>query len=313
MSPAPQRFQYVADRGDAGRRLDQSIVRRVTGLSRLSRTEAQRWIAGGAVEVDGRPTTRASASLREGATVTILVPASAPRRTKPAAERAPLDIVYEDADLIVLNKPPGVVVHPTYKQTTGTVLNALLWHLRSRRNVKPGILTRLDKDTSGLVAVALSPGAHAAMQRTGAAGGMRKDYLAIVYATPSPRRGRVTLALARDPADRRRVVPSPDGAPSETRYEVLASAAGASLVRCELVTGRTHQIRVHLSARGWPIAGDRLYGGDATDIGRQALHAWRLALPHPVTGVPLSVEAPLPDDMAAVLAARRIEVQVPPV
>jgi 23S rRNA pseudouridine1911/1915/1917 synthase len=307
MPPAPQKFQFVADRGDAGRRLDQSIVRRVTGLSKLSRTEAQRWIVGGAVEVDGRTASRPSTSLREGATVTILVPASAPRRATPAAEQAPLDILHEDADVIVINKPAGVVVHPTYKQTAGTVLNALLWHVRSRRGVKPGILTRLDKDTSGLVAVALSPGAHAAVQRDGAAGRVRKEYLAVATATPSPRRGRITLPLARDPADRRRVVPSSDGAPSETRYEVLAASDRASLVRCELVTGRTHQIRVHLSARGWPIAGDRLYGGDTTHIGRQALHAWRLTLPHPVSGAPLSIEAPLPDDMAALMAASGIE------
>jgi 23S rRNA pseudouridine1911/1915/1917 synthase len=307
MRELTDRFQFVADRGDAGRRLDQAIVRRVTGLSKLSRTTAQRWIADGAVEVDGHATTRPSASVREGATVSILVPASAPRRTRPSAEPVPLDILHEDRDLIVVNKPAGVVVHPTYRQTAGTVLNALLWHLRSRRDVKPGILTRLDKDTSGIVAVALSPGAHAAMQRQSTAGRVRKEYLAVVTTTPSPRRGCITLALDRDPSDRRRVVPSPTGAHSETRYDVLAASPRASLVRCELVTGRTHQIRVHLSARGWPIAGDRLYGGDAADIGRQALHAWRLTMPHPVTGAPLFVEAPVPEDIAILLAHAGID------
>jgi 23S rRNA pseudouridine1911/1915/1917 synthase len=307
MRDLTDRFQFIADRGDAGRRLDQALVRRVTGLSRLSRTVAQRWIADGAVEVDGHRATRPSTSLREGAAVSVLVPASAPRRTTPAAERAPLDILYEDDDVIVVNKPPGVVVHPTYKQTAGTILNALLWHLQSRRGVRPGILTRLDKDTSGIVAVALSPGAHAAMQRDGGVGRVRKEYLAVVTTTPSPPRGRITLALARDPSDRRRVVPSAAGAPSETRYEVLASSPGASLVRCELVTGRTHQIRVHLAARGWPIAGDRLYGGDVAHIERQALHAWRLTMPHPVTGATLSVEAPVPNDIAALLASTGID------
>lgn len=301
MPDSPQRFLFVADRGDAGRRLDVALVRRVEGLSRLSRTTAQRWIDSGAVEVDGRRATRAATTLREGATVAVLVPASAPRRTPLTAEPAPLDILYEDDDLIVVNKPAGVVVHPTYKQTTGTVLNGLLWHLRARAGVKPGILTRLDKDTSGLVAIALSPGVHAAVQRDAAAGLVRKEYLAIVTIAPTPRAGRITLALARDPADRRRVVPSPDGASSETRYEVLASSPAVSLVRCELVTGRTHQIRVHLSANGWPIAGDRLYGGATAPIGRQALHAWRLSLPHPATRAPLTVEAPLPADLAAIL------------
>ena len=307
MPETPQRFQFVADRGDAGRRLDQALVRRVSGLSRLSRTTAQRWIESGAVEVDGRQATRASTTLREGATVGVMVPASAQRRTTPAAEPAALDIRYQDDDVIVVNKPPGIVVHPTYKQTAGTVLNGLLWHLRDRSEVKPGILTRLDKDTSGLVVVALSTGAHATMQRDAATGQVRKQYLAVVTTAPSPPTGRITLALARDPADRRRVVPTPAGAPSETRYEVLASSASVTLVRCELVTGRTHQIRVHLSARGWPIAGDRLYGGDMRLIGRQALHAWRVTLPHPVTRAPLAVEAPLPADVAAMLDAAGLE------
>ena len=307
MPNAAQRFQFVADRGDAGRRLDQALVRRVEGLSRLSRTMAQRWIEEGAVEVDGLRATRAATTLREGATVAVMVPASAPRRSRPAAEPSALDVLYEDDDLIVVNKPAGMVVHPTYKQTAGTVLNGLLWHLRTRDGVTPGILTRLDKDTSGLVAVALSPGVHAAMQRDAAAGLVRKEYLAVVTTAPSPRAGRITLALARDPADRRRVVPAAAGAASETRYEVLASSPAASLVRCELVTGRTHQIRVHLSASGWPIAGDRLYGGAPGTIARQALHAWRLTLPHPTTRAPLCVEAPPPADLAALLEAAGLE------
>ena len=306
-----QRFQFVADRGDAGRRLDQALVRRVDGLSRLSRTTVQRWIESGAVEVDGRVATRAAATLREGATVAVMVPASAPRRTRPTAEPAPLDIVYEDDDLIVVNKAAGVVVHPTYRQNAGTVLNALLWHLRDRADVKPGILTRLDKDTSGLVAVALSAGGHAAMQRDAAAGLVRKEYLAVVTAQPSPRTGRITHALARDPVDRRRVVPAADGAPSETRYEVLTSSPGASLVRCELITGRTHQIRVHLSASAWPIAGDRVYGGATGAISRQALHAWRLTMPHPATRAPLSVEAPLPADLVRLLESAGLKLPEP--
>jgi 23S rRNA pseudouridine1911/1915/1917 synthase len=194
------------------------------------------------------------------------------------------------------------VAHPTYKQTSGTVLNGLLWHIRDRASITPGILTRLDKDTSGLMVVALSPVVHAAMQRDAAAGRLRKEYLAAVTVTPDPPSGTITLALARDPHDRRRVVPSPDGAPSETRYEVLSPSPHGALVRCELVTGRTHQIRVHLSARGWPIVGDRVYGTADDRIGRQALHAWRVTMPHPVTRVEMSFEAPPPKDMAALSA-----------
>jgi 23S rRNA pseudouridine1911/1915/1917 synthase len=295
---------FVADRGDAGRRLDQVLVRRVTGVSRLSRTTAQRWIEEGAVEIDARVVTRSSATVLEGASIRVTLPEDAPLKTRPAAEPGAIDVVYQDEHLLVVNKPAGVVAHPTYKQTSGTLLNGLLWHVRDRDAVTPGILTRLDKDTSGLMVVALARGVHAAAQRDAAAGRIRKEYLAIVSATPEPRSGTITLALARDPDDRRRVVPAPHGAPSETRYELLSASAHGALVRCELVTGRTHQIRVHLAARGWPIVGDRVYGTADARIGRQALHAWRVSMPHPVTRVAMSFEAPLPEDMAALVAER---------
>jgi 23S rRNA pseudouridine1911/1915/1917 synthase len=301
MSPEPF-FEFTADRGDAGRRLDQVLVRRVTDVSRLSRTTAQRWIESGAVEVEACVITRPSATVLEGAEIRVAVPPDAPRRTRPAAEPGPLEVVHDDRDLLVICKPPGVVAHPTYKQTSGTALNSLLWHLRDRGPVTPGILTRLDKDTSGLMIVALSPGVHAAAQRDAAGGAIRKEYLAVVAATPDPPVGTITLALARDPADRRRVVPTADGAPSETRYEVLRTSAKGTLVRCELVTGRTHQIRVHLSARGWPIVGDQVYGTTDERIPRQALHAWRVSMPHPVTRAPMIFEAPLPADFAALMA-----------
>ena len=304
MSPEP--FSFVADRGDAGRRLDQVLVRRVTDVARLSRTTAQRWIENGAVEVEARVVTRPSATVLEGAAIRVTVPPEAPRRMRPSAEPGALEIVHEDADLLVINKPAGVVAHPTYKQTSGTALNGLLWHLRDRGSITPGILTRLDKDTSGLMIVALSPGVHAAAQRDAAAGRIRKEYLAVVTATPEPRDGTIDLPLARDPADRRRVIPSPGGAPSETRYHVLAASPHAALVRCELVTGRTHQIRVHLSARGWPIAGDRVYGAPDARIDRQALHAWRVAMPHPVTRDAMSFEAPLPADLADLMRAQNL-------
>ena len=300
MSPEPF-FDFVADRGDAGRRLDQVIVRRVINVSRLSRTTAQRWIEEGAVEVEARVITRPSATVLEGAAIRVTLPDDARRRTRPTAEPSTVEVIYEDDDLLIVNKPAGVVAHPTYKQTSGTVLNGLLWHIRDRGPITPGILTRLDKDTSGLMVVALSPGVHAAAQRDAAAGRIRKEYLALVAVTPQPRSGTITLPLARDPQDRRRVVSAPDGAPSETRYEVLSVSPHGTLVRCELVTGRTHQIRVHLSTRGWPIIGDRVYGTADERIGRQALHAWRVSMPHPVTRVALSFEAPLPEDIASLV------------
>jgi 23S rRNA pseudouridine1911/1915/1917 synthase len=220
-------------------------------------------------------------------------------RRRPQPEEGPLAIVYEDEAIIVLDKPPGTVVHPTYKNWSGTLLNAVLWRVRDRAGAQPGILTRLDKDTSGLVVMALTPELHAVMQRDGTAGRVHKEYLAVVRGTPEPASGRIILPLGRDAADRRRVVVTGAGAPSETRYELIERYAnGLSLVRCELVTGRTHQIRVHLASRGWPIVGDAVYGTGDAAIPRQALHAWRVSMPHPITRQLLELEAPIPDDIA---------------
>jgi 23S rRNA pseudouridine1911/1915/1917 synthase len=223
-------------------------------------------------------------------------------RRRPLPEEGPLSIVFEDDWMIVLDKPPGVVVHPTYKNWSGTLLNSVLWRMRDRASTQPGILTRLDKDTSGLVIMALHPQVHAAMQRDQAAGRICKQYLAVVQGSPQPVSGSIALPLARDTADRRRVMVTEAGAPSETRYETVGGLTnGFALVQCELVTGRTHQIRVHLASRGWPIVGDTVYGVPDTTMTRQALHAWRVRMPHPTTRLPLEFEAPIPNDMRALI------------
>jgi 23S rRNA pseudouridine1911/1915/1917 synthase len=290
-------FQFIADRGDSRLRLDQVLSRRVTAVTHMSRSVAQRWIEAGAVAVDGRTARRSSDRVREHAMVTVVFPAGTVLRSVPEPEAGCLDILYEDDTFIAINKPPGMVVHPSYKQSSGTLLNSVLWHVRARTGARPGILTRLDKDTSGIVVIAFAAGAHATMQRDAAAGRIRKEYLAIVHGSPDPSAGVIREPLGRDPSDRRRVVVTPGGAPSETRYEVIRSLpAGLSVVRCELVTGRTHQIRVHLSTRGWPILGDALYGGRTDRMPRQALHASRISLPHPVTRQGLVIDAPLPAD-----------------
>ena len=238
------------------------------------------------------------------------------RRPPPEAEEVAISVLYEDEYLIATDKPPGMVVHPTYRNWSGTLLNGLLWHLRpsaersaqspvegpGHAGVQPSIITRLDKGTSGIVLAAKTPAIHARVQRDGAVNRVRKEYLAVVRGTPSPASGSIVLPLARSADDRRRVVVSPAGQYCETTYEVLSASNGYSLVRCELVTGRTHQIRVHLAARGWPIAGDAAYGETHPALGRQALHAWRLELPHPVTGNALTIEAPVPADFRDVVA-----------
>jgi 23S rRNA pseudouridine1911/1915/1917 synthase len=207
-------------------------------------------------------------------------------------------VLYEDEWIAAIDKPPGVVVHPTYRNWTGTILNGLLWRYQSRA-VEPRIATRLDKDTSGLVIVALSADVHARVQRDMSAGRVRKEYLAIVRGVPTPASDIIALPLARSAEDRRRVVVSADGQPCRTQYQVLSTANGSAVVRCVLLTGRSHQIRVHLSASGWPIEGDRVYGPPDTAIHRhrQALHAWRVTMPHPISRRPLEFEAPIPADM----------------
>jgi 23S rRNA pseudouridine1911/1915/1917 synthase len=303
-------IHFVADRGDTRLPLDQVLVRRVREISRLTRLVAQEWIAAGAVTVDGLTALDAEVRVAKGAVVTIAVPAAATRRVRPQPEAIPLDVLYEDATVIAVNKPPGMVVHPSYKQPSGTLLNAVLWRVRDRPDAQPGILTRLDKDTSGLVIVALSPGVHASLQRDATAGHVVKHYLAIVTGSPHPPSGRITMPLARDPLDRRRVIATDGGAASETRYEVIAASPSLALVRCEPITGRTHQIRVHLAASGWPILGDRVYAVAHPAIARQALHARRAKLPHPATREPIAIEAPVPEDMKAIarLFDRHIDV-----
>ncbi len=302
MSEPDNRIHFTADRGDAKLRLDQALVRRVGGDVKLSRTLAQQWIVAGRVELGGRTARRASQPLAEGTDVVVTLPEGAVRRAPPEAEALDLDVLHEDEHLLAINKPPGLVVHPTYRHASKTLLNGVLWRLRGRAEARPGVLTRLDKDTSGLVLVALSPTVHATVQADARAGRVRKQYLAVVSGVPWPSAGSIQLPLGRDPADRRRVVVRTDGAASETRYDVLSSGGGRALVSCELVTGRTHQIRVHLASSGWPIVGDERYGAPDGDIARQALHAWRVELPHPITRVRLRIEAPPPPDLRAILS-----------
>lgn len=299
----PQRIS--ADRGDVGVRVDLVLLRHLHGIPGVSRNRLQRLIAQGAVLVNGRPVSRPSARVALGDAIEIALP-ERPPRVAPAAEVLPLDVRYEDDDLLIVNKPPGQVSHPAFRNTSGTLLNALLAHAAGRW--APSLAGRLDKGTSGLVLVGKSRTLHAALQALSHANAIEKEYLAIVAGKP-PARGTIDLALDRDPWDRRRVtVRDRGGVPSVTTFVRLRSVPRGlegplSLVRCRLITGRMHQIRVHLAARGWPIVGDPTYGPPGPPLlGRQALHAWRLAFRHPTTQAPIDVSAPPPPDMAALLA-----------
>jgi 23S rRNA pseudouridine1911/1915/1917 synthase len=319
MAPPPRIL--TADRGDAGHRLDLVLRRHLTDVDAATRTRVQAWIENGQVTVNGTPVRRAAARAALGDVVTVVLPDAAPRHVM-AAEDVRIDVLYEDAHLLALNKPAGVVVHPAYRHGEGTVMNALLWHARGWPvNQRPSLVGRLDKLTSGIVVVAKTAAVHAALQRALALNHGEKDYLAVVYGRVNVARGRIDLRLGRDRRDRRRIVASADaGAPSLTTFErlarVAAPRAGLSLLRCRLATGRTHQIRVHLAARGWPLVGDPAYGEPRWSqiiapalsaalraFPRQALHAWRVAMTHPVTRERLLLEAPVPRDFEDLLTA----------
>ncbi|MGQ0733622.1 MAG: RluA family pseudouridine synthase [Acidobacteriota bacterium] len=297
------------DRGDAGIRLDRVLLRHLQHLPGVTRTRLQRLIVTGAVQVNGRRVTRAASRVAPGDHVVVSLPERRPR-TAPAPEPLPPDVLFEDDHLLIVNKRAGQVSHPAFRHTSGTVLNALL--ARAAGRWTPALLTRLDKDTSGLMLVAKSRDVQVALQALSAHRGLHKEYLAVVAGRP-PARGTIDLALDRDPWDRRRVtVRDRGGVPSVTRFERLRSAASEvgvlSLLRCRLITGRTHQIRVHLAAKGWPIVGDPVYGRQVGRlIGRQALHAWRLRFDHPVTGASVEVTAPIPPDVEQLLEKLRLQ------
>jgi 23S rRNA pseudouridine1911/1915/1917 synthase len=298
----------LLDRGDDGVRVDRVLLRHLRHERGVSRNRIQKWIEAGDVLVNKAAPPRAAWRVQAGDELVVRV-AQVPARERPQAQALALEILYEDDDLLAVNKPPGLVVHPSFGNSSGTLMNGLLELARQwPAGSKPALVSRLDKLTSGLVLVTKRTEIYVALQRAMHARRIDKDYLAIVRGKP-PARGTIDLALDRDPWDRRRVtVTDRGGQPSVTRYERLSTSSGFSLLRCRLITGRTHQIRVHLAARDWPIVGDATYGPKPTAdaaaaFPRQALHAWRLTFRQPRTGRELLIEAPMPEDMRTLAAA----------
>ena len=286
------------DRGDHGVRLDRVLLRHLGDEKGASRNRIQKWIDAGDVLLNGSTPPRSSWRVQRGDKIRVRV-ALLPPRVRPAAETIAIDVLYEDDDLLAVNKPPGLVVHPSFANTSGTLINGLLARAQSwPPGSTPALLGRLDKHTSGLVLVTKRSSVYSSLQRAMAANRIEKYYLAIVHGKPAAR-GTIDLALDRDPWDRRRItVTDRGGQPSLTKYERVATTKTHSIVRCRLITGRTHQIRVHLAAKGWPIVGDATYG-KSSGFPRQALHAWRLRFTHPKTATDMTLEAPLPQDMRA--------------
>lgn len=306
-------MDFRIDAADEGRRLDHVLAARVPGLSR---SQAQRLIRDGRVSLsEGRA--KPALAVWEGLAVSLDIPAA--ERTSIQAEALPLEIVHDEAEFAVVDKPAGMVVHPAAGHARGTLVNALLHHLVGLSGIggaqRPGIVHRLDRGTSGLMVVAKTDRAHQALAHQFQQRRVVKEYLALVWG--SPRAGlRMSTPIGRDPRHRKKMSSRARRARSaETRVIDVETFGGVSLIRATIGTGRTHQIRVHLSEAGHPVVGDALYGGERSSvpprlapvskIERPFLHAARLAFAHPATGESLSFESALPPDLERVLAALR--------
>ncbi|MBI4829712.1 MAG: RluA family pseudouridine synthase [Nitrospinae bacterium] len=293
----------IVDGRSEGKRLD-----RVASFIRpdLSRSYIKKLIESGHITVNGKPA-RPARKLREGERVEVEVPAPEPSAVEPEAMK--LDIVYEDDDIIIINKPAGLVVHPGAGHTRGTLVSGLLGHTKNLSGIggvqRPGIVHRIDKDTSGLIAAAKNDKAHRALSAQLMERAMSRVYIAVVKGGPKSDQGSVSAPIGRHPSQRKKMtVRGEGGREAVTRYCVVQRLEGASVLELKLDTGRTHQIRVHMLHLNCPVMGDETYGrGDKRNlIDRQALHAWRLTLRHPRTGAELSFIAPLPRDMRTLIS-----------
>lgn len=315
-------FRFVVDEWNAGARADKVIS---VLCKDLSRTRIQSLMKHGKVYVNQSPVESPSLKLEEGDEILIEVPPAVEGTPEP--ENIPLDIVYEDEDLLVINKPAGLVVHPGAGNWSGTLVNALLHHCGETLSgiggvVRPGIVHRLDKETSGLMVVAKNDAAHQGLSAQLADRTLSREYLALVLHVPMPARGRVDQPIGRHGSHRLKMAVTKNGREAATNYKVVENYKGAcALVECALESGRTHQIRVHMSHLGHPLVGDALYGPQPTalraalkkagyepetieqvmEFPRQALHAARISFVHPATEEEMGFEAELPEDISKLL------------
>ncbi|HEY7603747.1 MAG TPA: RluA family pseudouridine synthase [Gaiellaceae bacterium] len=289
---------YVVPETAAGERLDR-FVAALPGVG--SRAAAERLLAARAVLVDG--VARAKSHRLEGGEEVLVEQAQEAPAPRPAPE---LRIVYEDEHLLVVDKPAGVVVHPAAGHAAGTLVQALAGRTAGGDPERPGIVHRLDRDTSGLIVVARTEEAYEGLRRLVKRRALEREYVALVRGRPRSRTGRIEAPIGRDRRDpTRRSLDSDSAKDAVTHFEVVELLPAHALLRVRLETGRTHQIRVHLAAIGLPVAGDPVYGAPEPGLRRQFLHAARLAFVHPVTGAAVDAASPLPDDLEAALARAR--------
>ena len=288
--------EFAVEAEDAGQRIDRFLAGEDTGLSRSA---LQNLIAEGHVLANGRPAAK-NRKLKAGDTILVEIPDAAPIAAVP--QDIPLDIVYEDEHLLVVNKPKGMVVHPAPGNPDGTLVNALLWHCRGSLSgiggeIRPGIVHRIDKDTSGLLVVAKDDLTHQGLSEQMAVHAIHRVYHAVVYGNIRQDAGTIEAPIGRDPRDRKRMAVTPgQGKRACTHWQVLERFGRFTLLACRLETGRTHQIRVHMAHIGHPLAGDPVYGPRSVirELQGQCLHAKELGFRHPVTGQEMRFDSPLP-------------------
>jgi 23S rRNA pseudouridine1911/1915/1917 synthase len=313
-----QTYQIIVSPNQKSLRLDRFIAESVP---RISRSRVQMLIENACILRNDVVVNKASVKVFPGDILTISIPQRRPLSVEP--EMIPLNIVYEDDDLIVINKPPDMVVHPAVGNRTGTLVNALAHYCTTLSTTggyyRPGIIHRLDKDTSGTIIAAKNDNAHNEMARKFEYRKIQKYYLALVWGRFLNSSGIILDPIGRHPTHRKKFAVTPDGKEAETHYEVLAELDFLSLVRLRIVTGRTHQIRVHMASMEHPVLGDSTYGGRTRKlktlkprqreqavrvlekIHRQALHSYEMIFDHPRTGKRMHIKSPLPDDMSSVL------------
>ena len=311
-----RRHRLTVGRDQSGLRLDRAIAALAPDWTRSG---VRRLIDQGRVTLNGAPA-KPAATVAEGDELVVDEPCPQPLETP--AQDIPLDVVFEDPDILVLNKPAGLVIHPAAGNPDGTLVNALLHHCQDLTGIggfeRPGIVHRLDKDTTGVMVVAKTSRAHLALSLAFRWHRVEKTYLAVCYGVPSRAAGLIDAPVGRHPTHRKSMAVVENGRPARTRFEVEERLHGTSVVHCSPLTGRTHQIRVHMAHIGHALVGDPVYAGrqwrNLSDrriaevcrtFPRQALHAWRLRFVHPIHQQPLAFEAPLPDDLCRLLEVLR--------
>ena len=298
-----------ANENDKGKRID-SFLNEV--IEDATRSYIQKIIDGGYVEITGKKTTKSGNKLKGTETIVVNLPED--ETLDLISEDIPLEIIYEDSDIVIINKAPNMVVHPAHGNYNGTLVNALLYHIKDLSTIngviRPGIVHRLDKDTSGVIVVAKHDEAHTTLSDMFKEKTLEKTYVCIAKGVFKDKSGRIETLIGRDPRDRKKMaVVTENGKIAISNYEILDESKNYSLVKVRIETGRTHQIRVHMKSLNHPILGDATYGNSTDGIARQMLHAYRLKFTHPINKKEMVVTAPIPEDFkrAAKFAGLDIE------